>query len=154
LTKGIEKELVTMSSILSPKDLNLISSAADDAKVEEERKEREKKVKQQRELQEAFMSQVLHPEVRDRINQAVRRAAEQGHTQLQVMTFPASYCNDGGRRINNLEPNWPESLEGFAKRAFQFFDKELKPLGYKLHCEIINFPGGMPGEVGMFLKWG
>jgi hypothetical protein len=154
LTKGIEKELVTMSSILSPKDLNLISSAADDAKVEEERKEREKKVKQKRELQEAFMSQVLHPEVRDRINQAVRRAAEQGHTQLQVMTFPASYCNDGGRRINNLDPNWPESLEGFAKRAFQFFDKELKPLGYKLHCEIINFPGGMPGEVGMFLKWG
>jgi hypothetical protein len=134
--------------------LNLISSAADDAKVEEERKEREKKVKQKRELQEAFMSQVLHPEVRDRINQAVRRAAEQGHTQLQVMTFPASYCNDGGRRINNLDPNWPESLEGFAKRAFQFFDKELKPLGYKLHCEIINFPGGMPGEVGMFLKWG
>ena len=143
-----------MSSILSPKDLSLISSAADDAKVEEERKEREKKVKQKRELQEAFMSQVLHPEVRDRINQAVRRAAEQGHTQLQVMTFPASYCNDGGRRINNLDPNWPESLEGFAKRAFQFFDKELKPLGYKLHCEIINFPGGMPGEVGMFLKWG
>jgi hypothetical protein len=143
-----------MSGILSPKDLSLISSAADDAKVDEERKEREKKVKQKRELEEAFMSQELHPEVRDRINQAVRRAAEQGHVELQVMTFPASYCNDGGRRINNLDPNWPESLEGFAKRAFQFYEKELKPLGYRLHCDIINFPGGMPGEVGMFLKWG
>jgi hypothetical protein len=31
--------------------------------------------------------------------------------------------------------------------------KELRPLGYKLHAEIISFPGGMPGEVGMFLKW-
>lgn len=142
-----------MSGILSPKDLSLISSAADDAKVEEERREREKKAKQKRELQEAFMSQELHPEVRDRVNQAVRRAAEQGHTQLQVMTFPASYCNDHGRKINNLDPSWPDSLEGFAKRAFQFYERELKPLGYRLHCEIISFPGGMPGEVGMFLKW-
>jgi hypothetical protein len=26
------------------------------------------------------------------------------------------------------------------------------PLGYKLHAEIISFPGGMPGEVALFLK--
>jgi hypothetical protein len=143
-----------MSGILSPKELSLISSAADDALMAEERKEREKKAKQKKELQEAFMSQELHPEVRDRVNQAIRRAAEQGHTQLQVMTFPASYCNDHGRRINTLDPAWPESLEGFAKRAYEFYDREMRPLGYKLHCEIISFPGGMPGEVGMFLKWG
>ncbi|MBY0225103.1 MAG: hypothetical protein K2Q28_04795 [Hyphomicrobium sp.] len=143
-----------MSGILSPKELSLISSAADDALMAEERKEREKKAKQMKELQEAFMSQELHPEVRDRVNQAVRRAAEQGHTQLQVMTFPASYCNDHGRRINTLDPAWPESLEGFAKRAYEFYDREMRPLGYKLHCEIISFPGGMPGDVGMFLKWG
>lgn len=143
-----------MSGILSPKELSLISSAADDALMAEERKEREKKAKQMKELQEAFMSQQLHPEVRDRVNQAVRRAAEQGHTQLQVMTFPASYCNDHGRRINTLDPAWPESLEGFAKRAYEFYDREMRPLGYKLHCEIISFPGGMPGDVGMFLKWG
>jgi len=143
-----------MSGILSPKELSLISSAADDAKVEEERKERDRKARQKKELQDAFMSQELHPEVRDRINQAVRRAAEQGNHQLQVLTFPASYCNDHGRRINSLDPAWPESLEGFAKRAYEFYVRELKPLGYKLHCEIISFPGGMPGDVGMFLKWG
>jgi hypothetical protein len=142
-----------MSGLLRPGDLHEISSAADDAKVDEERKERERKVKQKKDLEEAFMSQELHPEVRDRINQAVRRAAEQGQHQLQVMTFPASYCNDGGRRINTLDPNWPVSLEGFAKRGYEFYVRELKPLGYKLHAEIISFPGGMPGEVGMFLKW-
>ncbi len=85
-----------MSELLSPKELSLISSAADDAKVDEERKEREKKAKQKQELQDAFMSQDLHPEVRDRINKAVRRAAEQGHNQIQVLAFPASYCNDHG----------------------------------------------------------
>ncbi len=143
-----------MSGILSPKELSLISSAADDAKVDEERKEKEKKAKQKRELEEAFLSQEIHPEVHDRLNKAIRRAAELGHHQLQVLTFPAAYCNDGGRRINNLDPNWPESLEGFAKRAYDFYVRELKPLGFKLHCEVISFPGGMPGDVGMFLKWG
>jgi hypothetical protein len=143
-----------MSGILTPKDLSLISSAADDAKLDEERKEREKKAKQKKDLEEAFMSRELHPEVRDRVNQAIRRAAEQGHTQIQVMTFPATYCNDHGRRINTLDPEWPQSLEGFAKRAYEFYEREMKPLGYKMHCEIISFPGGIPGEVGMFLKWG
>jgi len=142
-----------MSDMLSPQELNLISSAADDVKLKEERQERDKKIKQQQELREAFMSRDLLPDVRDRVNQAVRLAAEQGHAELQVMTFPASYCNDHGRRINNLDPDWPASLEGFAKHAYQFYERELRPLGYKLHCEIISFPGGMPGEVGMFLKW-
>jgi hypothetical protein len=143
-----------MSGLLTPKDLSLISSAADDAKLNEERQEREKKAKQKKDLEEAFMSRELHPEVRDRVNQAIRRAAEQGHTQIQVMTFPATYCNDHGRRINTLDPEWPQSLEGFAKRAYEFYEREMKPLGYKMHCEIISFPGGMPGDVGMFLKWG
>lgn len=142
-----------MTSILRPNELHEISSAADDAKMDEERKERERKLKQKKELEEAFMSRDLHPEVHERVNGAIRRAAEQGHHQIQVMTFPATYCNDGGRRINNLDPDWPASLEGFAKRAYEFYERELKPLGYKMHCEIINFPGGMPGEVGMFLKW-
>jgi len=142
-----------MTDLLRPDQLHQISIAADDAKVDEARKEQEKKLKQKKELEEAFMSRDLHPEVRDRVNAAIRRAAEQGHQQLQVLTFPATYCNDGGRRINNLESNWPESLEGFAKRAYAYYESELKPLGYKMHAEIISFPGGMPGDVGIFLKW-
>lgn len=142
-----------MSGLVNPKELSLISSAADDAKLAEQRKEREMKAKQKKDLEEAFLSQELHPEVHERLNKAVRRAAEQGLNQIQVLTFPASFCNDGGRRINILDPEWPASLEGFAKRAYEFYVKELRPLGYKLHCEIISYPDGMPGDVGMFLKW-
>jgi hypothetical protein len=50
-------------------------------------------------------------------------------------------------------PDWPDSLEGFAKKAYEFYQKELRPLGYKLHAQVIDFPGGMPGEIGLFLKW-
>jgi hypothetical protein len=142
-----------MADLVRPKDLKKISNDADMAKAQEYLKHAGKEKDEQKHLLEAFMGRDLHPEVKDRVNAAVRRAAAEGHSELQVITFPASYCNDSGRRINNNEPDWPESLEGFAKRAYEYFDKELQPLGYKLRVQIIDYPGGMPGNVGMFLKW-
>ena len=141
------------TTLLRPQDLNEIIGDAEIKKMEEERRKGEKKESQQRELREAFMSRDVHPEVMDRLNKVIRIAAEQGHKEVQVITFPASYCNDGGRRINNLLPDWPDSLEGFAKSAYEFYRKELRPLGYKLYAQVIDFPGGMPGEIGLFLKW-
>ena len=114
---------------------------------------KKKKEQQEAELREAFMSREIQPEAIDRINNAVRIAAKMACTRLQVMTFPCSFCSDGGRRINIADPEWPSTLEGFAKKAYDFFEKELRPLGYKLHAEIISFPGGMPGESALFLKW-
>jgi hypothetical protein len=142
-----------MPGLMRPEDLLEISSDAEMAKMEEERQSRRKREAHEVELRDAFMSRDVHPEVFDRINKAVLIAAEQGNHQLQVMTFPCRYCSDGGRRINIADPEWPSTLEGFAKRAYDFYVKELRPLGYKLHAEIISFPGGMPGEVALFLKW-
>lgn len=142
-----------MVGLLRPEDLKQIFSDAEMAKMDEERQAKRRKEQQQSELREAFMSREIHAEAVDRINKAVRIAAEQGHHQLQVVTFPCSFCSDGGRRINIADPEWPTTLEGFARKAYDFYMRELRPLGYKLHAEIISFPGGMPGEVGLFLKW-
>jgi hypothetical protein len=141
------------TTLLRPQDLNEIISDAEMKKMEDERKRKERQKREQRELHEAFMARDIHPQVMDRLNKAVRIAAEQGFKEVQVITFPASFCNDGGRRINNMLPNWPDSLEGFARRAYDFYVKELRPLGYKLHAQVIDFPGGMPGEIALFLKW-
>ena len=142
-----------MTGLLRPKDLKQIASDAEMAKMEEERQYKKKKEQQELELREAFMSREIQPEAIDRINNAVRIAAKHGQHQLQVVTFPVKFCSDGGRRINIADPEWPSTLEGFAKKAYDFYVKELRPLGYKLHAEIISFPGGMPGEVALFLKW-
>src|SRR5215475_13725995 len=142
-----------MTDLMRPEDLKKITDDADMAKAQEHIKRAKKQEDEQKGLREAFMERDVHPEVRERVNAAVRRAAEQGGHELQVLTFPANYCNDGGRRINNREPDWPSSLEGFAKRAYAFYEKELRPLGYKLRVEILDYPGGMPGNVGMFLRW-
>jgi hypothetical protein len=142
-----------MTDLMRPDDLKKISNDADMAKAQEYIRRAKKQEEEQASLREAFMHRDIHPEVKDRLNGAVRRAAEQGMSQLQIITFPASYCNDAGRRINNNEPDWPNSLEGFAKKAYAYFEKELKPLGFRLHVEILDYPGGMPGKVGMFLRW-
>jgi hypothetical protein len=121
--------------------------------MDEEREFKRKKERRTAELREAFMARDVLPDAIDRVNNAVRIAAEQGHHQIQVVTFPVKYCNDGGRSINNFDPEWPKSLEGYAKKAFLFYDKELRPLGYKVSAEVISFPDGIPGEAALFLKW-
>jgi hypothetical protein len=142
-----------MPGLLRPEDLKLISSDAEMEKVEDERKLKEIKKRQELEFRELFLAREVQPEAIDRINHLISVAAKQGNHQLQVLTFPSSYCSDGGRRINIADPEWPSTLEGFAKKAYDFFQKELRPLGYKLHAEIISFPGGMPGDVALFLTW-
>jgi hypothetical protein len=108
---------------------------------------------ERRQLQDAFMSRQLHPEVRTRLRTAMMAAAERGTNQLQVVTFPSELCSDGGRAINNGDPDWPKTLVGFAERAYEFYKAELQPHGYKLRAEILDFPGGKPGEVGITLSW-
>ncbi|OJU27466.1 MAG: hypothetical protein BGN89_08510, partial [Alphaproteobacteria bacterium 64-6] len=117
-----------MSGFLNPRDLKEMTSEAESAKMDEERQYKLKQEKMKKELHEAFLSRELHPNVVKRINDAISIAARQGQHQIEVLTFPCQYCNDRGRRINNSDADWPDSLEGFAKKAYEFYARELKPL--------------------------
>jgi len=139
--------------LLTPNDLKGIAEKIHMAKVQEQFDRVRKEQEEQRAIHEAFMSRDVHPEVMNRVNAAVKRAAEQGLHEVQVLTFPASFCNDQGRRINNGEQDWPDSLEGFAKKAHAFFEKELKPLGFKARAQVLNYPDGRLGDIGVFLAW-
>jgi hypothetical protein len=142
-----------MADLMRPDALKKISTNAEMAKADDYLKKSKKLEEEQKALHDAFMEKTIHPQVRERVNAAVRRAAEDGRHEIQIVVFPASYCNDNGRRINNNEPDWPASLEGFSKRAYDYYEKELRPLGYKIRVEILDYPGGMLGNVGMFLSW-
>ena len=67
----------------------------------------------------------------------VQSAAERGEREVLEIRFPSEYCTDGGRAINKFEPNWPETLTGFAKRGHEFFQKELQVRGYKVRAQIL-----------------
>lgn len=142
-----------MGDLLRPEDLRKITDDLETVKMKEIL-ERDTKARQQlKDVHDAFMQRDIHPDVKKRINEAIKHAAEQGLSEIQVLTFPSDYCNDRGRKINNLDPDWPNSLEGFAKKAFVYYEKELRSLGYKLRAQVLNYPDGMPGDVGLFLKW-
>jgi hypothetical protein len=138
---------------MRPNDLTKISNDAEMRKAQEYLARAKKQEEEQKAMRELFMKEDVPPDAAERVNNAVRRAAEQGLREVHMFSFPASYFNDGGRRINNNEPDWPDSLEGHAKRAYAYFEKKLRPLGYKVRVEILDYPGGMPGNVGFFLSW-
>ena len=83
----------------------------------------------------------------------LRVAAEQGKNELLVMRFPNAMCTDSGRAINNAEADWPDTLTGRPRQAYEFWRERLRPLGYGLSAMIVDWPDGMPGDVGFFLTW-
>ena len=42
---------------------------------------------------------------------------------------------------------------GHRQAAYDYYVKHLAPLGYKMRMEVLDFPGGMPGEIGIFFRW-
>jgi hypothetical protein len=84
----------------------------------------------------------------------LRSAAENNRTDLMVMRFPNALCTDKGRAINNSEAGWPETLIGRPRQAYEIWREHLAPLGFKLTAMIIDWPQGLPGDVGFFLDWG
>lgn len=98
-------------------------------------------------------SGVSDEEALRRVAIIVERAVTNGLTEVQVYRFPNTLCTDRGRAINQQEPGWESTLTGLPKEMYEFWDRQLRPLGYKLRVQIIDFPGGMPGDVGITLKW-
>ena len=84
----------------------------------------------------------------------IKRAVDNGLTQIEVGRFPNQLCTDHGRAINQREPGWENTLTGLPLELFRFWEKYLKPRGYKVNFQIVNFPGGMPGDIGVTLSWG
>lgn len=83
----------------------------------------------------------------------IKRAASNGATEVEVTRFPNRLCTDRGRAINQQEAGWESTLTGLPKELFDFWQKHLKSRGYKLRVQIVDFPGGVPGDVGMALSW-
>lgn len=90
----------------------------------------------------------------ERVGAMVQAAAERGRTETMIFRFPNALTTDKGRAINHAEAGWPETLTGKPKQVYAFWQVHLAPKGFKLRAEIVDFPEGMPGDVGFFLSWG
>jgi CBS domain-containing protein len=81
-------------------------------------------------------------------------AAEHGRKEFLLLRFPSQLCSDGGRCINVPDPGWPATLRGEAAEVYARWQRDLKPHGFGLAAQILEFPDGIPGDAGLFLVWG
>jgi hypothetical protein len=51
------------------------------------------------------------------------------------------------------EPNWPATLRGEVAAIYHPGKRDLKRRGFWMGARVLEFPGGMPGEIGLFLTW-
>ena len=75
-------------------------------------------------------------------------------TEVQVYRFPNSLCTDKGRAIIQQEKGWENTLTGIPKEIFQLWTDYLKPRGYRISYQVIEYPGGVPGDIAITIAWG
>jgi len=143
------------TTILSAKDLA--------AKIAEEQQQKalaaEKAHDAEEKAKKALIEKLRHPvglsddRLLEKAAIIINRAVENGQTSVQVFRFPHAVCTDNGRAINQAEPGWENTLVGEPKQLYEFWQRQLKTKGYRLRFEIIDYPNGMPGDVGITLSW-
>ena len=145
----------TMSGNFSAAHLRRRMTEREAAKAAEEMRH----MKEQEDKQKALMEEFHKPpdrtpdQLMQMLMQLVDRAAERGQSEVQIYRFPNSMCSDGGRRINNSLLEWESTLEGRPKLGYEFWRDHLRPLGFGLRAQVLEYPGGMPGDIGFILTW-
>jgi len=83
----------------------------------------------------------------------IQRAAGNGLSEVFVGRFPNQLFTDRGRAINQAEAGWEKTLTGLPKEIYDFWAQYLRPRGYRIKFQVVDFPGGMPGDIGVTLTW-
>ena len=151
-------ETLGSESFMSANDLRDYMSKMHMAKASKELDAMQKADHARRELIKTLQEEVdLTPQKLAQIKRDLaiktRAAAERGETEVMVMRFPNALCTDHGRAINQCETDWPETLTGRPRQAYELWKEHLQPEKYKLKAMIVEWPGGLPGDVAFFLSW-
>jgi len=82
-----------------------------------------------------------------------REAAEQGQRECLLLRFPSDTCSDAGRALVRQETGWMKTLTGDAAAIYHRWQADLAPRGFVLTGRVLEYPGGKPGDAGLFLGW-
>lgn len=83
----------------------------------------------------------------------IQRAVRNGLSEVQVYRFPHSLCTDNGRSINQMEKGWETTLTGIPREIYHLWSDYLQPRGYRIRYQIVDFPGGVPGDISITISW-
>jgi len=136
------------------KELNGVAQLANEREAEARLHQHEVLQAERRRRIARLRSQHLAPHELEAIIHRCTEAARHGQTRALVFRFPSELCTDRGRAVNVPDPSWPATLRGVAAQVFMRWKNELRPRGFHLSARVIDFPGGIPGDIGLFLVWG
>ena len=80
-------------------------------------------------------------------------AAAEGESSFELLRFPCDLCSDGGRKIGVAENDWPTTLRGEAAEVYARWERELRPAGFRLRAQIVEYLDGIPNNIAMSLAW-
>ena len=143
----------TPTPVVSAEALRMTILKKEMERLEAQDKAREAEQKKHAAFTDDFLHHHITDEERVMVRRLVTNAVKDGKFEAMVYSFPSDLCTDSGRAINSADPDWPKTLQGKAKEFYDAYETTAKPLGYRLKAMVINFPGGIPGDIGLFLNW-
>jgi hypothetical protein len=101
---------------------------------------------------EAMLLEHLDKQLWVKLLDRSQAAATQGESSLELIRFPCDLCSDGGRKIDVAEIDWPSTLRGEAAEVYSRWERELRPGGFRLRAQIVEYLDGIPSIV-LALSW-
>jgi hypothetical protein len=122
-------------------------------RAKQEAREAEKEKSEQEQIKALMTPIEIDEERLANFMRRVRQTAERGEHQILILRFPSAMCLDSGRAINNSLPGWENTLVGVPLQLLHIWQEHLKPLGFRLSAEVLDYPNGIPGDIGLFCRW-
>ena len=113
-------------------------------------------VEQRRERVAALINRHISDESWHTLLHQARHSAEQGEKEFMLMRFPSQPLQrwrSGHQHIRDGLAGYP-TRRGRGRELYLRWERDLKPHGFPNRRSVSDFPGGMPGDVGLFLFWG
>jgi len=75
-----------------------------------------------------------------------------GLTEVQVIDSPLAVHGQGPRHQSE-EAGWENTLTGIPQESSSSGGDYLKPRGYRIGYQIIDYSGGVPGDIAITFPW-
>lgn len=146
--------LVEPGQVFTAEELKalVIHHKQDEVKAREEER-RQRRTQSKRDV-EVLLAAHLTEDMWRHILLDAHHAAERGEKEMQLLRMPREACTDNGRMIGVGEAEWPSTLRGEAAEIWQRWRRELKDRGFRITARTLEYPDGIPGDIGLFLVWG